>query len=113
MSIRSVPHHDCIDLRPCPTCFVAKGRPCLSASGLLVYAHKARRDPPPRCNHVWERRSPGMRYVYARGQCKQTTRHPSGYCKGHRYQHRWSPEQEAHWLEHHDRAAAIALRYKA
>lgn len=48
-----------------------------------------------RCNHWWERRTPGKRYVNARGQCTRTTAHPSGYCKEHRYGYRWSSEQEA------------------
>lgn len=37
-----------------------------------------------RCAHWWERKPKGLRYVTARGQCKRTTRHPSGYCSTHR-----------------------------
>ena len=47
-----------------------------------------------RCADWWERRHKGMRYVMARGQCKRTTAHPSGYCKAHRYSYRWSEAQE-------------------
>jgi hypothetical protein len=42
-----------------------------------------------RCAHFWERKPSGCRYVTARGQCKRTTAHPSGYCKEHRYPYRW------------------------
>lgn len=38
-----------------------------------------------RCAYFWERRGEGMRYVYARGQCKRMTAHPSGYCGDHTY----------------------------
>jgi hypothetical protein len=37
-----------------------------------------------RCGHWWERRTPGRRYVNARGQCKRETWHPTGYCSEHR-----------------------------
>ncbi len=37
-----------------------------------------------RCAYWWERRTPGARYVNARGQCKRMTGHDSGYCSEHR-----------------------------
>lgn len=37
------------------------------------------------CAYWWERRTDGRRYVNARGQCKRTTAHPSGYCNDHKY----------------------------
>ena len=48
-----------------------------------------------RCAHWWERRTPGKRYVNARGQCTRMVAHPSGYCKEHRYGYRWSEQHEA------------------
>lgn len=50
-----------------------------------------------RCADWWERGWKGHRSVAARGQCKRLTAHPSGYCKTHRYQYRWSDAQEAEW----------------
>lgn len=41
-----------------------------------------------RCAYWWERRAKGLRYVFARGQCKQSTAHPSGYCGKHKYMRR-------------------------
>ena len=50
-----------------------------------------------RCAHWWKRRGKGMRYVhvYARGQCKRKTAHPSGYCLEHRFGYRWTEEEES------------------
>lgn len=45
---------------------------------------KAARSKATRCAYFWERRTPGKQYVNARGQCKRTTAHPSGYCSAHR-----------------------------
>lgn len=50
-----------------------------------------------RCQNWWERRTPGKRYVNARGQCKRMTAHPSGYCSTHRYSYRWTEKQEAEY----------------
>ena len=50
-----------------------------------------------RCADWWERRGKGLRYVFARGQCKRMTGHPSGYCSVHRHSYRWSEEQEAQY----------------
>lgn len=44
----------------------------------------AKKRPQQRCAYWWERRTPGKRYVNARGQCKRYTGHPSGYCADHR-----------------------------
>jgi hypothetical protein len=48
-----------------------------------------------RCADWWQLSTKGRMYVDARGQCKRTTAHPSGYCKAHRWGYRWSDEQEA------------------
>lgn len=48
----------------------------------------ARKKTAVRCAYWWERRGQGMRYVYARGQCKRLTAHPSGYCGDHKYMRR-------------------------
>lgn len=36
-----------------------------------------------RCTYVWERRTPGKRYVNARGHCKRNATAPCGRCSEH------------------------------
>ena len=36
------------------------------------------------CNHQIEKRRAGRRYVDSRRQCRNMTRHASGYCHHHR-----------------------------
>lgn len=37
-----------------------------------------------RCAYFWERRGRGLRYVFARGQCKALARVGKSYCSKHK-----------------------------